>query len=433
MTELLIVMLLVTVLLLLEVPVGLAFGAAALLYGVIGDTDISFHASYAYSQLTSYSLLALPLFVLSGTLMGTSGISARLLDFIDAFVGRTKSGLGAVTVLTCMIFGAVSGSASAAITAIGRIMVPRMIESGYPPGHATALIGVSSVLALMIPPSVTMIVFAIAIRESVSQVFLATMVPGIILGLVYCVLNYIFLRNVTGVKVRSKLSRRETTARIAVTGKRATLALLMPFIILGGIYSGIATPTEAGSIAFIYTLIVGFVFYRSMTVKDLYITTVDAAKLVGAVMMILFFMFVMSRSMVLARVPMQFADLLLDITENRILLLLLINLLLVLIGMVMDDISGGVLAAIILLPVMERLGVDPIHFAAIVGTNLGMGNITPPCAPLLYMAGGISKVPLSEYFGPSMKFILLGHLPVVLLVTFVPGISMSLPALLSVR
>lgn len=422
--------LLVVLLLLIEVPVGFAFGVGALVYGTLLGTDISFHAGFGYSQVSAFSLLAIPLFILSGTLMGASGISERLLDFVNSFVGRTKGGLGAVTVLTCAMFGAISGSASAAIAAIGKIMVPRMIKEGYPPGHATALVAVSSVLALMIPPSIPMIVFAIAIRESVAKCFLATMGPGVMLALIYCGLNFWFLRKNDTVTVDAALTPRETIAEVGRTGRRASLAIIMPVIVLGGIYSGIATPTEAGAVALVYTLIVGILIYRTLPFDNLFNSTVEAARLTGAILMVLFFLFVMSRGMVLAKVPTQFADLLLSISENKIVILLLINLLLLIMGMIIDDVSGGVLAAIILLPVTQKIGLDPIHFAAIVGTNLGLGNISPPCAPLLYMAGGVTKQPLSTYVGPTMKFLLLGHLPMVFLVTFIPSIALFLPGLL---
>ena len=422
--------LVIVILLLIEVPVGFAFGAGALIYGLVSGTNISFHAGFGYSQVSAFSLLAIPLFILSGTLMGASGISERLLNFVNTFVGRTKGGLGAVTVITCALFGAISGSASAAIAAIGKIMVPRMIKEGYPPGHATALVAVSSVLALMIPPSIPMIVFAIAIRESVAKAFLATMGPGIMLAIIYCILNFFFLRKNTTITVAPKIPLPEVAKEATQTGKKASLAIIMPVIVLGGIYSGIASPTEAGAVALVYTLIVGLIIYRSLPIQALFNSTVEAARLTGAILMVLFFLFVMSRGMILAKVPTQFADLLLSISDNRIVILLLINLLLLIMGMIIDDVSGGVLAAIILLPVTQKIGLDPIHFAAIVGTNLGLGNISPPCAPLLYMAGGVTRQPLSTYVGPTMKFLLLGHLPMVLIVTFVPPVALYLPGFL---
>lgn len=397
MTLFFIAIVIVIFLIVVEVPVAFAFGIGALVYGYLSGTDISFPAGSGYNQVSAFSLLAIPLFILSGTLMGVSGISDRLLNFVNFFVGRTKGGLGAVTVITCAVFGAISGAASAAIAAVSKIMVP---------------------------PSIPMIVFAVAIRESVAKAFLATMGPGIMLAIIYCALNFFFLRKNTTIAVQPKLTLSDTASQIAVTGKQAALAIIMPGIILGGIYSGIAIPTEAGAVALVYTLFVGILIYRSLKFANLFDATIEAAKLTGAIVVILFFLFVMSRGMVLANVPNRFADLLLTISENRIVILLLINLLLLLMGMIVDDVSGSVLAAIILLPVTQRIGMDPIHFAGIVGTNLGLGNISPPCAPLLYMAGGVARQPLSVYVGPTMKFLLLGHLPMVLLVTFIPELSL---------
>lgn len=428
MSSFLIMMAVIIILLLAEVPVGFCFGIGALLYGFLSGTDISFHAAYGYSQVAAFSLLAIPLFVLSGTLMGTGGLSERLLNFVNAFVGRRKGGLGAVTVLSCALFGAISGSAAAAIAAIGKIMIPRMVREGYPIGHATGLVAVSSVLAFLIPPSIPMIVFAIATRQSVAKVFLATIIPGIILATVYCILNYLFVKNNPEVKVAPQISYPEAAKEVVKTGRQGFFALMMPIIVLGSIYSGICTPTEAGAVAFVYTIIVGFFIYRGLDFKNLFNATLDAATLTGSVVILLFFLFIMSRGMILAQIPNQFADMLLSISNNKIILLLIINALLFFMGMIIDDVSGGVLAAIILMPVIQKIGVDPVHFAAIVATNLGLGNISPPCAPLLYMAGGVSKLPLEKYFSPTMKFLFLGHVPMVFIVTFIPQLSLFLPS-----
>ncbi len=428
-----VVIFLVLFLILLEVPVAYSFGIGALLYGVLSGTDISYHATYGLAQVGAFSLIALPLFVITGSLMGECGLSERLLDFVNAFVGRKRGGLGVVTVVACALFGAISGSAAAAMAAIGKIMAPRMIREGYDPGYVTALIAVSSVLALMIPPSITMVVFAIAIKQSVAECFLAAMVPGILLAVVYSILNIFFCRNNMNLTVAPPLPMPEVWKEIFRSFKRAILSLLMPIIILGGIYSGICTPTEAAAIAFVYSLVVGLFVYKDLTLKKLHRISIEASSLTGAVMVVLFFLFIMSRGMILAQVPQRFADLLLGITENKYLLLLIINVLLFLMGMVIDDISGGILAAIILLPITNQIGLNPLHFAAIVSVNLGLGNITPPCAPLLYMAGGVTKVPMNMYFKDAMKFLLLGHVPMVFIVTYIPQVSLLLPSLYTGR
>ncbi|WP_461538538.1 TRAP transporter large permease [Spongorhabdus nitratireducens] len=429
MTLFLLTMLIVVVLLLLEVPVAFSFGIGALLFTWLTGNDISFLIPHGFKTASGFALLALPLFIYAGILMAEGGISNRLLNFVNAFVGRIKGGLGAVTVLTCALFGAISGSSSAAIAAIGQIMIPRMVKEGYPQGHATALVACSSVLALMIPPSIPMIVFAITGGLSVGAAFLSTIIPGILLTLIYCGLNFWFLRNNTDIKVDPPLPFKGVVKEISTTGYRAFFALLMPLIILGAIYGGIATPTEAAAIAVIYAIPVGLFVYKGLSFKTLGTATVRAVTMTGSIMAVLFFLFIMSRAMILEQIPKELAEALLELSSNKYVILLLINVLLLLIGMIVDDISGSVLAAVIFLPVIQQLGIHPIHFAAIVGVNLGLGNVSPPCAPMLYMAGGVSKLPLNKYLKPTLKLLCFGHLPMVLIVTFIPELSLYLPGL----
>lgn len=430
MTLFILAMAVTVVLLLIGVPVAFAFGVGALLFSYITGSNISFLLPHGYNTVASFSLLALPLFIFSGFVMAESGISERILNFINAFVGRIKGGLGAVTVISCTLFGAISGSSTAAIAAIGKIMIPRMVKEGYPEGHATGLVACSSVLALLIPPSIPMIIFSITSGISVGAAFLSTIVPGLLLALWYCVLNHFILRNEQGIQVHKPKSYKAQFQNIQQTGRKATFALLMPIIILGTIYSGLATPTEAASIAVVYSVVIGLMVYKGISFKQLMDTTVSSVAMTGSIIAVLFFLFVMSRAMVFQQIPNQIADALLQISDNKLVLLLLINVLLMLIGMIVDDISGSILAAVIFLPIIKALGIDPIHFAAIVGVNLGLGNISPPCAPMLFMAGGVAKLSLDKYIKPTMKLILLGHLPMVLIVTFIPSLSLYLPSVL---
>ncbi|MBQ0756718.1 MAG: TRAP transporter large permease [Amphritea sp.] len=430
MTLFLISMLIVVILILIEIPVAFAFGIGAILFTYTTGNDISFLIPHGFKTASSFALLALPLFIFAGLLMAEGGISERLLNFVNSLVGRIKGGLGAVTVLTCALFGAISGSSSAAIAAVGQIMIPRMIREGYPPGHATALVACSSVLALLIPPSIPMIVFSITGGLSVGAAFLSTIIPGIMLTVIYCALNIWFLRDNPDIKVDPPLPFKAAAKEVAKTGYNAIFALLMPLIILGAIYSGIATPTEAAAIAVIYAIPVGLFIYKGMSLSNLGAVTVRAVTMTGSIMAVLFFLFIMSRAMILEQVPRDLAEALLQVSDNKYILLFLINILLLLIGMIVDDISGSVLAAIIFLPIINQLGIDPIHFAAVVGVNLGLGNVSPPCAPMLYMAGGVGKLSLDKYIKPTLKFLCLGHLPMVFLVTFVPELSLFLPKLL---
>lgn len=430
MTLFLIAMCVVVVLILIEIPVAFAFGIGAVLFAYTTGNNISFLIPHGFKTASGFALLALPLFIFAGLLMAEGGISERLLNFVNAIVGRIKGGLGAVTVLTCALFGAISGSSSAAIAAVGQIMIPRMVREGYPEGHATALVACSSVLALLIPPSIPMIVFSITGGLSVGAAFLSTIIPGVILTLLYCVLNIWFLKDNPNIKVEAPLPFKAATVNVVKSGYHAAFALLMPLIILGAIYSGIATPTEAAAIAVIYAIPVGLLIYKGLSLRSLGSVTVRAVTMTGSIMAVLFFLFIMSRAMIMEQVPKELAEALLGFSDNPLVILFLINILLLLIGMIVDDISGSVLAAIIFLPIINQLGIDPIHFAAVVGVNLGLGNVSPPCAPMLYMAGGVSKLSLDKYIVPTLKFLCLGHLPIVFLVTFVPDLSLFLPRLL---
>lgn len=424
------IMLLVVALLLAGIPVAYVFGVGAMSFAFVADKSMSYLIPHAFWQLGGFALLSLPLFIVAGTLMGASGISDRLVRFVNAFVGPIRGGLGAVTVVTCALFGAIAGSGASAIAAIGSIMIPKMVDQGYPRGYATALVGCSSVLALLIPPSIPMIIFALTGGLSVAAAFLSTIVPGIVIMMIYCLINYFYLRNREELQVDEKISLPERTRVIAKASKEASWALLMPVIMLGGIYGGIFTPTEAAAVALVYTLPVGFLIYRGLNLKTASSAIIRGAVNTGSIIAMIFFLFIMSRVMVMEQIPQQLSDLLIGISDNKIVILLLINVLLILIGMLVDDVSGSILASIILLPVAVDLGVHPIHFAAIVGTNLGLGNITPPCAPLLYMAGSVGKSQFAEYLKPTLRFICLGHLPVVLAVTFIPDLALFLPRLL---
>lgn len=291
-------MLVIIGLLLLETPVAFAFGFGALLFTFTTGNDISFLATHGFNLASGFALLALPLFILAGVLMAEGGISERLLDFVNSMVGRVKGGLGAVTVITCALFGAISGSSSAAIAAIGQIMIPRMVKEGYPEGHATGLVACSSVLALLIPPSIPMIIFSITGGLSVGAAFLSTIIPGIMLAIIYCGLNFWFLRNNTAIKVEPAIPFRQAVRGVIHSGNKAIYALLMPIIILGAIYSGIATPTEAAAIAVIYAIPVSFFIYKGLTFKTLGSATVRAVIMTGSIMAVLFFLFIMSRAMI---------------------------------------------------------------------------------------------------------------------------------------
>lgn len=419
-------------------PIAYAFGLTGFLITLLAGGNSSFHIGQAMSQMGGFALLALPLFIISGSLMSEAGISDRLLSVVNRAFGRFRGGLGFVTILSCALFGAISGSAAAAIAAIGRIMIPRMINDGYKPGYATALVACSSVLSMMIPPSIPMIVFAITSGISVGAAFLSTVIPGIVLAAAYAFWNF-FFSNGVGKRdgIPEVTEERGTATELEFNTYQSVFdlyqtafALGLPVLVLGGIYGGIFTPTEAAAVSVMYALLVGLCVYRTLNLSTISRSVRDGIAMTGQIAIILFFLFVLTRSMSMEQIPQDIATAILSLSENRFAILILLNVALLVMGMLVDDISGSILAAIVLMPVAVRAGVDPIHFAAIVGTNLGLGNVSPPCAPLLFMAGGISNQSLPDYFGPSIKLLLLGHLPVVFVLTFTPEMALWLPKLL---
>jgi tripartite ATP-independent transporter DctM subunit len=427
MTFVLVSLALVVIVMLLGVPVGFAFGLGGFAILAFTGLDPRFAIPAAFRNLESYTLLALPLFILAGGLMRDADISRRLIAFTMSFLGRVKGGLGMVCVVSCAIFGAISGSGSAAIAAIGSVMIPEMVEQGYPRGYSTGLVAASSMLALLIPPSIPMIVFAMTAQISILAAFLSTLVPGILMVIAYCIINLIMSRKMPRVKVTARKSLGETIVGVGRSGKQAAFALFMPILVLGGIYGGVFTPTEAAGISALYAVVVGFVFYRTMTFRGMTNNVKGSMITSGVVMILLFFILMVSRILVTYQVPQQLTELIFKFTTNKWLVLLMLNFILLLMGMLVDDVSGNILSAAILLPIAKSVGIDPIHFAAISVTNLSLGNITPPCAPLLYLAGLIGgNLPLNEYVKPASYFMIFGALPVILAVTYVPEFALVL-------
>ncbi len=427
MTVVILVMILVVIIMLLGVPVGFAFGLGGFAILFITGIDPRFAIPAAFRNLESYTLLALPLFIMAGGLMRDADISRRLIAFTLSFLGRIKGGLGMVCVVSCTIFGAISGSASAAIAAIGSVLIPEMVKQGYPRGYSTGLVAASSMLALLIPPSIPMIVFAMTAQISILAAFLSTLIPGLLMMTVYCIINLVVTRKMATVKVAEPLGMRQTFGEVGRSARHAGWAIFMPFLVLGGIYGGIFTPTEAAGMSAIYAVIVGLAVYRTMTLKKMALNIKNSMITSGIVMILLFFILMVSRIMVTHQVPQQLTAFIFGFTTNKWIVLLMLNVILILMGMLVDDISGNILSAAILLPIAQSVGIDPIHFAAISVTNLSLGNITPPCAPMLYLAGLIGgNLPLNEYAKPAAVFMLLGAVPVILAVTYVPAFALVL-------
>lgn len=421
-----IALLVLLVVMFIGVPIPLAFLASSAYLVFVGGYDPAFLMPYGFSKTNSILLLTIPLFILAGSVMDKGGIGKKLIDTVERFVGKIKGGLGVVTVISCAIFGAISGSSSATLSCIGSIMSPRLKDNGYDEGFIGALIASSGVLGILIPPSMLMILFAWVGGQSVLASFLATLIPGLILMTLFSIVNLIYAKKNPNIKLYDYTKKVEKTDK---KEKGAIPALLMPVIILGSIYGGILTPTEAAAVSVLYAVPVGIIYYRELNLKTFKETMISAGKTTGVIMIMLFAVMILSRLYIMENLPQLILTLLTSISENKIVILIMVNIFMVVMGMLMDDCSGVLLVTPILLPVVTAIGVSPIQFAAIVGVNLGMGNITPPTAPLLYLAGRVADAEVKDMLRPTLALIVFAWLPTLILTTYVPQLSLFLPKL----
>ena len=421
----LIAIILICVLLAIGVSVPLAFGGVLILLAYTGGYDVSGFFATGHWKMNSVILLAIPLFIMAGDIMQRGKIAKPIVEIAELMFGHLRGGLSAASVVASAMFGAISGSGAATLTCIGSIIMPHLRKARYPAGISGALVISASPLGLLIPPSGAQLLYAWVGQLNVLECFLATVVPGLILMTLLIIVNFVILRKDTEILVTEVPDRffRALAGKTAI----ATPAILMPLIILGGIYGGIMTPTEAAGVAVIYAIPVGFFVYRGLTLKTFYESMKHSAIMVGVVMVMIFTVLIASRFLIFEDIPSLAEDLIYSISDNPIVIFLMLNLVMLLIGMLMDDISGIILSASLLLPIAVGAGMDPIHFAAVLGVNLGMGNITPPTAPLLYLGSQVTGVPVRKLIWPTLIFIVFAWLPTLLITTFIPGIALWLP------
>ena len=419
--------LLLCLLLVIGVSVPMAFGAVLMLIAVFGGHDVSGFLPTGHWKLNTVILLAIPLFILAGSIMERGKIAAPLIDLLQLLVGRVRGGLSAAAVVACAVFGSISGSAAATLTCIGSIMMPHLRRANYPEGTSAALIVAACPLGLLIPPSASQILYAWVTQQSVLKCFLSTVVPGLILVVFLCIVNFFLVRGVPDLRLaeRPQRFRRE----LGVRSWRAFPALVMPAFILGGIYGGIMTPTEAAGAAVIYAIPIGFFVYKGLNRQNFWQGIREASVTIGVVMVMVFMVLIVSRFLIFEDIPGLAKSLVYSVSENPVVILLMVNLVMILIGMVMDDISGLLLSAPLLLPIVTSVGMDPIHFAAVLGVNLGMANITPPTAPLLYLGARVTGAPVNRMMKPVLIMIFFAWLPTLMITTFAPSVALWLPGL----
>lgn len=415
-------------LLLIGVSVPMAFGGLLIFLAFMGGHDVSGYLPTGHWKMNSLVLLAIPLFIIAGAVMEKGRIAAPLVHLAELFVGHLKGGLSAAAVIASGVFGSISGSANATLTCVGGIMMPHLRKANYPQGLSAALIVSASPLGLLIPPSASHILYAWVAQQSVLKAFLSTVIPGIILISLLCLVSYLCLRKVTDLNLAQKVTPFNLALR--TRSIKAIPAMTMPLIILGGIYGGIMTPVEAAGLAVIYAIPIGIYVYKGLTWRGLLQTMQGAGVTIGVVMVMIFMVLIVSRFLVFEDIPSIAQEMVYSVSDNPIVILLMVNLVLILIGMLMDDISGLLLSVPLLLPIVVGVGMDPIHFAAVLGVNLGMANITPPTAPLLYLGSRVTETPVNEMLKPTMILILFAWLPTLMMTTFIPELSLFLPELL---
>ncbi|MBG6166552.1 C4-dicarboxylate transporter DctM subunit [Labrenzia sp. EL_13] len=414
-------------LLFISVPIGICLGLATMtvMLFVEGAPPLVLLARSVVTGADSFPLIAVPLFVLAGDLMQSGGMSRRLVAFANALIGHIRAGLAYVNVLACLFFAAISGSSPATVAAIGSNMIPEMEKVGYSRRFSGALTASSGMIGVMIPPSIPFIIYGVTAEVSIGKLFLAGVVPGLLFALMFMFVARLLLR-----KEAAALGSTKTfsSASVASTFRSSFWALLVPLIILGGIYSGIFTPTEAGAVAVVYAAIVGLFVYKDIRLSDLPGILAQSALTSGTILILVIMAAAFGRLATLAQIPAQLAAGITGLSDNPILILLLINLLLLVIGMFMETISSIIIMTPILLPVAVAIGVDPLVFGVILTVNLAIGFCTPPLGVNLFVASGISGISIERLSAAILPFFA-GMLALLMLVTYVPALSLALPSL----
>ena len=412
---------------LIGTPVVFCLGLSNIAIIQLMDLPFMVLPSKMISGMNSFPLLAIPFFMFVGEVMNRGGIAQRLVAFADAIIGHITGGLGHVNILASMFFGGISGSAIADTAAIGGLLVPPMIKQKYPADFSAAVTASSAVIGIIIPPSIPFILYGIITGTSIAKLFLAGIVPGILVGVALMVTTYFSAKkHGYGQLAKDEAVKQFNLNRLWQTFKGAWLALTIPVLVVGGILGGIFTATEAGVVAAFVALLLGLFAYREITLKDLPAILLETAKTTAIVLFLCGMAMVTAWLLTMARVPFSLSAFLTSFTTNPIAVLLIANVLLFLVGFVMDLTPAMLILAPILLPVMKSVGIDPVYFGVIMSINLGIGLITPPVGTVLYVATGVANISLEDLVKSIMPFLFTLLAVMGLLIVF-PDIVMFIP------
>lgn len=412
---------LLAVLFLINVPIAVALGlASALVFFIDGNVSLIVIMQRMFNSVDSFPLMAIPFFILAGKLMESGGISRRLIHLANVIFGRVKGGLAIVSIVACAFFAAISGSAAATTAAVGALLIPAMVSKGYDKSFSTAIQAAGGTIGIMIPPSVPLVLYGVAAGVSVSELFIAGAVPGLLVMVSLIILVYV-ISLMRGYGGGEKFGFVDFLKAFA----DAFLALMMPVIILGGIYGGIFTPTEAAVVAVVYGLIVGVFIYREIKISDLSRIFSSSVVVTAVIMFIIAGASVFGYYLTRQRIPAELTELMLGVTDNWIIALLIINALLLICGMFLETSAAIIILTPILVPIVSALEIDLVHFGIIMIVNLGIGFITPPVGVNLFVAANIAGTKFESLMKAIVPFIIVMLIDV-LLVSFIPGISLFL-------
>ncbi|MBP8685130.1 MAG: TRAP transporter large permease [Synergistaceae bacterium] len=406
----------------LSIPIGITLGlATGIAMWLTSDIPMIMLAQKSVTGLDSFPLLAIPFFILAGALMCNGGISRRLVALAESLVGYIVGGLAMVTVLACMFFAAISGSGPATVSAIGSFMIPSMKERKYDAGFAAAITAAAGTIGVIIPPSIPFVIYCVVAQCSIGDMFIAGIIPGIIIGIALMLVCYITARK----RNYKTMTDRPRFSEVAKAFKESFWALLVPLIILGGIYGGIFTPTEAAVVAVVYSVVIGKFVYRELDMKVLYDCLKSTGLINGATSFLIGLSMAFASYLAMAQIPAKIAAWLTTFVDSPFLLLMIINVFLLVIGCFVDNIAAVIILTPILLPVVKMIGIDPIHFGLIITVNLACGFISPPYGINLFVASAISGESI-ESISREIIPAFVAMVGCLLLFTYFPIFSMGL-------
>ena len=413
------------VMLLLSVPVGIALGMSAMAGLLYSSPEFLIVLPQKFlAGLDSFPLLAIPLFVLAGTLMSHGGMARRIIDMALVFVGRIPGGLSLMVIFSTLFFSGISGSPSANTAAIGSVALPAMERKKYPKPFATAVFAAAGGVSTLVPPAIDLIIIGVVAGMSIGALFAAGILPAVFNGLALMGLAYFY-----ALKMDLPLEPPMAWGEKMRVIRAGLLPLMMIVIILGGIYGGVFTPTEASAVAVVYGFVVSFFIYRELQLEDIPKVLLKTASLTGVVMLVLATASMMSFVLAFERIPQLLAELITNYADNWVVFILFVHVVFLILGMVMDALPPIIILMPILVPVAEEFGMDPVHFGILIAANVGIGMISPPVGICLYVACGIGKTPIEQVVPRLLPFLAI-LIATLMVITFFPSITLFLPRLL---